>query len=193
MFNLIHHFGGKPQWCFGSVRQDGKPINASHVVEAAEGIGPLAGDSVHAMYQLADGAMAYFDSTRNAGGQPTRFGLTIYGSQGILQLFNTGHAPDMYFLADPSWSPGRSGRDWIPVSSAGVGKPEPLDNQGLHGGNLLAAADLITAIREDRQPLASIHDARVATEMIVSVFESQRVGRSVTLPLDNRDNPLSSL
>jgi predicted dehydrogenase len=193
MFNLMHHFAGAPQWCSGTVYRDGHPVTAADVREGPEGIGPLAGDSVHAMYRLESGATAYFDSTRNGGGSPTRFGLQIFGSKGILQMFNTGHIPDVYFLPDSSWSPGRSGVDWIPVTSAGVGEPEPLPNGGLHGGNILAVRDLIACVEDDRQPLTSIYAARTATEMIVSVFESHRLGKRVDFPLANRENPLTML
>ncbi len=193
MFNLIHHFAGPPQWCFASVSQSGQPVTAADVHEGPEGIGPLAGDSVHAMYRLERGLVAYFDSTRNGGGNPTRFGLQIYGSKGILQMFNTGHIPDIYYLADSSWSPGRSAVTWVPVTSAGVSQPEPLPNTGLHGGNILAVRDLIAAIEEDRQPLTSIYAARTATEMIAAVFESHRLGKRVEFPLNNRKNPLTML
>jgi predicted dehydrogenase len=193
MFNLMHHFAGPPKWCFGSVHQDSRPVTAADVHEGPEGIGPLAGDSVHAMYRLESGLTAYFDSTRDGGGRPTRFGLQIFGSEGIIQMFNTGHIPDTYFLADSSWSPGRSGAEWLPVTSAGVGKPEPLPNEGLHGGNILAVRDLIASIEEDRQPLTSIYAARTATEMIVAVFESHRQGKPVEFPLANRKNPLTML
>jgi predicted dehydrogenase len=193
MFNLTHHFGGGPVWCFAAVEEGGRPICAEDVVEGAEGIGPLAGDSVHAVYRLAHGAAAYFDSVRNARGNPTRFGLTIFGSQGIVQLFNTGHLPEVFFLPDSSWSPGRTGKEWVRVTSAGVDVPEPLENRGLYGGNVLAVTDLIEAVEEDRQPLASIRDARVSTEMIVAAFESQRIGGPVTFPLENRQNPLTML
>ncbi len=193
MLNLIHHFAGAPRWCFGSVNQDGHPVTAADVHAGPEGIGPLAGDSVHAMYRLESGLTAYFDSTRNGGGSPTRFGLQIYGSKGILQMFNTGHIPDIYYLSDSSWSPGRSGAAWLPVTSAGVGRPEPLPNTGLHGGNVLAVRDLIASIEEDREPLTGIEAARTATEMIVAVFESHRLGKPVEWPLANRKNPLTML
>lgn len=193
MFNLIQHFGGQPRWCFGSVEQNGRPIQKQDVQPGAEGIGPLAGDKVHVMYGLESGAVAYFDSTRNAGGRPTRFGLTIYGSQGVVQTFDTGHLPEMYFLPDSTWAPGRTKKEWLPVSSAGVGRPEPLENRALAGGNLLAVQDLIRAVEQDGLPQASIYEARMATEMVVSVFESQRRGRPVSLPLANRQNPLTML
>ncbi len=193
MFNLINHFGGLTESCFASVRQGGQPVGAEHVSEGAEGIGPLAGDEIHAMYRLEGGPVAYFDSVRQAGSQPTRFGLQIFGSQGVIQMFDTGHLPAAFFLPDPSWSPGRTQREWIPISSAGVGQPEPLENRGLRGGNVLAVQDLIAAIEEDRPPLADIEDGRVSTEMIVSVFESHRQGGPVAIPLANRQNPLAVL
>jgi hypothetical protein len=79
------------------------------------------------------------------------------------------------------------------VSSAGIGVTEPLQDGGLHEGNVLAVQDLVAAIEDDRQPLGSIYEARGATEMIVSVFESQRQGGPVKLPLENRQNPLTML
>ncbi len=53
--------------------------------------------------------------------------------------------------------------------------------------------DLIDAIEKDRQPVSSVYDARAATEMIVSVFESHRQGGPVSVPLENRKNPLTLL
>jgi len=193
MLNLMHHFGGDPQWCFGRVWQQGRPIHKEDVKPGNEGIGPLAGDEVHAMYRLSGGVTGYFDSVRGGRGDPTRFGLRIFGSEGILQLHNTGHLPDIQFLPDSSWSPGRSGKKWLPVTSAGIGQPEPLPNDGLHGGNVRAVKDLIAAIEDDRQPVANIYEAHTATEMIVAVFESQRLGQPVPFPLASRSNPLTLL
>jgi len=191
LFNLIHHFGGKPLWCFGSVEQGGRPLRKEDVRPGAEGIGPLAGDKVHAMYRMESGVPAYFSSVRNAGSRPPRFGLQIFGSAGVLQMFDTGHLPEVYLLPDPAWAPGHTRKAWVAVSSVGVGRPEPLTDRKLAGGNLLAVHDLIEAVDGDRQPLASIYDGRIATEMIVAVFESQRLGTPVPLPLTNRRNPLS--
>ena len=99
----------------------------------------------------------------------------------------------MHFLPDPLWSPGRSGKSWIPISSAGPGEKEPLSDEGLHGGNLLAVKDLIAAIEEDRQGECNVYEARWTVEMIAGVFESHRRGGPVKLPLANRKNPLPML
>jgi predicted dehydrogenase len=192
VFDLINLLAGPPQWCLARVFAKGHPIGKEDVQPGSEGIGPLAGDEVHAMYGLAQNVTAYFDSVRNAGGEPTRFGLSLYGTKGVVEV-SFGYLPTAHFLPGSSWSPGRSGKTWIPISSAGVGQPEPLADGGLPAGNLLAVKDLIAALEEDRRPVSSIHDARIAMEMIFAVFESHRLGRSLTIPLENRENPLGML
>lgn len=191
MFNLITVLGGAPEWCFACVFKEGRPIRQDDIAEGAEGIDLLAGDEIHAMYRLTGGAMAYWDSLKNAAKPPSRFGFQIFGTEGIVQAFDTGHLPEMFFLPDPLWVPGRTGKPWIPISSAGVGVPEPLKNDGLAGGNVLAVKDLISAVEQDRQPVANLREARIATEMVVAAFESQRRAGVVRFPLEVRRNPLS--
>ena len=189
VMNLMTTFCGEPTWCFASVEQDGRPITQEDVQEGNEGIGPLAGDAVRAMYGLPDGVTGYFGSHRNAGGNPGRFGLQLFGSKGIIEVL-TGYLPVAHILIDPSWSPGRSGAKWMPISSAGIGEPEPLNGDN-HTGNVVACNDLIDAIEQDRQPECNIYEARTTTEMIVAVFDSHRTHAPVELPLKNRQNPLS--
>jgi len=189
IFNLINYFAGDAKWCFAQVRQNGKPITKKDVKQGAEGIGPLAGDSVQAMYRMADERTAYFNTNKNQGGRPSRFGLQIFGSKGIIEMF-TGHISPAAILPDSSWSPGRTRSRWKPISSAGIDKPEPIKDAGLHGGNILAVQDLIEAIEDDRQPEASIYEAVASTEMIVACFESHRTGGPVAMPLKSRRNPL---
>jgi predicted dehydrogenase len=50
--------------------------------------------------------------------------------------------------------------------------------------------DLLQAIAEDRAPESSGHAARQALELSMAVWESQREGRPVALPLGNRAHPL---
>lgn len=192
VLDLIHTLGGDPQWCFATVHQNGRPIRPADVKPGKEGIGPLAGDEVHAMYRLASGAVAYFDSIRGGRGSPTRFGLCIHGTKGVVEM-HTGHVMPVHFLPDSSWSPGRTGKKWVPVSTAGPGKPETMKDGHLHAGNVLAVQDLIAAVEKGRQPESSIAEARTAVEMIVAVFESQRQRRPVPFPLTNRQNPLAML
>jgi predicted dehydrogenase len=192
VFNLIHYFGGEPTWCFARVEQGGEPVRKEHVRPGNEAIGPLAGDCVTALYGLASGATATFGSRKALGGGKGRFGVQIYGSQGVVEIL-TGVLPSVQFLADPAWSPGRSGAAWQPVSSAGIGQPEPISDSGLGGGNVLAVKDLFKAIEEDRQPECSVYEGRTTVEMIAAVFESHRLSRPVNVPLKSRENPLTLL
>jgi len=190
VLDLMHRFGGRPRSCLAWVMEGGQLAGTNSIREGNEGIGPLQGDEIHASYRLAGGAMGYFDSTRNAAGKPSRFGLSIHGTKGVVEI-HTGYLPAVHFLPDSSWSPGRTGRKWLPVSSAGLDKPEPLKDGGLHAGNVLAAKDLIAAIEKGRSPLADIETARTATEMIAAVFWSRRLGRRIDFPLKHRTNALA--
>jgi len=197
MLAVMKVLGGDPLSCFGTVLQDGRPITRKDVRECESyGIGPLAGNEVHAMYHLSSGVTGCFDSVQRAGAPPPwRYDLRIFGSKGVLHIPSTRYfLSPVQFLPDPLWSPGRSGKQWIPVSSAGIGAAETLEDQLTHhGGNVLAVKDLIAAIEEDRQPLANMEEARTNLEMIVAVFEAHRLGASVTFPLKNRKNPLTML
>jgi len=192
VMDLIRNFGGDPGWCMAAVSKQGRPIQTKDVVEGNEGIGPLAGDTVHAMYGMPHATTAYFASHRNMAARNSRFGLMIHGSRGVL-WFRTGFLPRAAYLAEPSWVPDADGPRWQEISSGGLGVPEPLTDGGLHAGNVEAVKDLLRAIEDDRQPISSMYDARAAVEMIVAVFESQRTGRQAMFPLRNRENPLTML
>jgi len=191
LMDLILHFAGPAKWCFASVLQGGRPITKQDVKPGPEGIALLAGDEVHATYRLNSGPMASFDSVRNAGGGP-RFGLWILGSKGIIEL-GTNYIPWAYLLPHPSWSVPRGKKPWVEISSAGLGKPDPLAKLGPHHGNVEALKDLIAAVQHDGKPQADLADARAGLEMIVGVFESHRQGTAVSFPLTNRQDPLGML
>ncbi len=130
VLNLMHHLAGDPLWCFGRVTQDHRPVRAADAVPGNEGLGPLAGDAVQAVFGFADGVSGTFGSQRAAGpGGTGRFGLQIVGTQGEIELL-TGYLPEAFLLQDPLWSPGRSGKSWIPISSTGPGAPNRLPTAG---------------------------------------------------------------
>ena len=192
ILDLIRIFGGDPAWCFATLMEGGRSITKADVAEGNEGYGPLAGDSVSAMYGLGGATTAFFASQRKTSGQRPRFALQIFGSDGVLEIA-TGYLPNVKYLSDPSWSPGQSGAKWQNVSSAGLGKPEPLSDPDGHGGNRQGVLELLAAIRENREPNGGIHDARAAVEMVAAVFDSHRQGKPVEFPLKNRQNPLAML
>lgn len=184
--------GGTATSCFATVAQNGQPVVRADITEGAEGIGPLAGDHVRAVYTFPNGVTGHFASKRNAAGKPTRFAVQAFGTKGVIEL-ESGYGVPAHLLRDGSWSPGRSGAKWEPVTSAGVGKPEPRTDGTYEGGHVAALTDLIGAIETGREPLCSARDAAAIVEMIAAAFESHRVGRPVELPLKTRANPLTLL
>ncbi len=192
IMDLMRLFAGDPRWCFARVSDDGKSVTKSEVRDGAEGIGPLAGDEIHATYRFSGRTMGYFSTHRAGHGAAQRFGLQLFGTKGVLTM-TTGTLPDIWFVEDPSWQPGRSRARWKRITSGGIGKPETLTDRGHALGNRLIALDLIRAIETDTQPRGSAYDGRAALEMILAAYESHRLGTPVALPLSNREHPLSLL
>ena len=194
LFNLAHFFAGAPQACSATLLQAGRPVVRADVGEGAEGVGPLAGNEVHARFDMADGLPAFFDSVQNAGTKEAGFGLQVVGTQGVLDL-RIDEEPLVHLLAGSPFDPQRPARAWQPVTSAGAGAPEPLaDIRRRVGGHVAPALDLLAAIEENREPLCSARDGRVVLEMTMGIFESHlQQGRRVALPLVRRDHPLARL
>ena len=190
IMDLMRVLCGEPLSCFAQVMEKGKPVTRAEVRDGNEGIGPLAGDEIHALYRFMSPAFATFATHRADHFRGSRFGLHIYGTKGVLTL-RTGSLPPVHFLPDPSWSPGRSGEKWIEVTSGGLGKPEPLEGKGAHLGNVLAMKDLIECIETGREPKGSLRDGRAALEMILAIYASHREGGPVNIPLRERRHPLS--
>lgn len=191
VFDLMRFLAGDARWCHARVSQGGRPATRADVREGGEGMGATTGDNIHATYGFDRGTVGTFGTHRARLGAGTRFGLEVCGTKGVIQL-TTGSLPAAYFLDDPSWFPGRSKRSWQEITSAGLGKPEPLKDGGLAQGNGWIARDFLEAIEQDRQPLGGMYDGRAALEMILAVYESHRTGGPVNLPLKNRQHPLAA-
>lgn len=193
IFGLMRSFAGaNALTCTATVLNAGHSITQADVVNGAEGIGPLAGDNIQARYEFPEGIFGQFASRRGVGGNPTRFAVQVFGSKGILEL-ESGYLAPAFILRDSSWSPGRTGKQWEKVTSAGIGQPEPRTDGTYEGGHVAAVVDLIEAIETERQTKCSVEDSRSIIEMIAAVYESQRVGGPVELPLKTRENPLTLL
>ncbi|HZT83119.1 MAG TPA: Gfo/Idh/MocA family oxidoreductase [Gemmataceae bacterium] len=192
IMDLMRFLAGDARWCHARILQNGRPATKADVAEGGEGLGPVLGDWINATYGFGKGVEGTFGTAKGRGSKGSRFGLTVLGTKGVLQL-TTGSLPAAYFLEDPTWFPGRSKAQWQEVTSAGVGKPEPLKDGGLGMGNVWIARDLMEAVEKDRQPLGSIYDGRAALEMILAVYESHRLKGTAELPLKNRQHPLTML
>lgn len=192
VLDLMRAYAGDPQSCYATMSQQGRPVTKADIIDGNEGVGPLGGDRVDAMYRFRNGITGYFSSRKAAGGSPNRFGIRILGTKGMID-HTSGYANPAYLMNDVTWGSSAAGKSWRTISSAGIDQPEPITVTGYDGGNPAAARDLISAIEEDRQPKCSMHEARGAIEMVLAVFESHRIDGPVAMPLEYHGNPLGQL
>lgn len=191
VMNLANVVAGKPLACSATILQDGRPVTRADVKEGAEGVGPLAGNELHARYEMERGVPFYFDSIAKAGVPAANFGLQLIGNKGIIDL-RVDTEPLAQLLEGNPTKPTQDPRAWVPISSAGLGKPEPIEKLGtLVGSHRLAAQDLVAAVRDKREPLCNPVEGRTTVEMINAVFESHRLNaQRITWPLQTRENAL---
>lgn len=194
LFNLMTSLGGAPLACTATVLQKGKPATKADLQEGSEGVGPLAGNEVHARFELAGGPPAFFDSIQKAGTNEAGFGVQVIGTKGIIDL-RVDREPLAHYRKGSPFDARAASEPWQPLTSGGIGAPEPIAKLGDDlAKHHTAGRDLVTAIREDREPLCSGEEGRLTIEMICAVFESHRQGGArVAFPLQERGNPFARL
>jgi len=143
---------------------------------------------------MEKGFPVFFDSIAGAGTKEAGFGLQLIGTEGIIDLRGDAE-PLAYLLPGSPFRPVAASKAWIPITTAGIGNPEPIkDIRNLVGGHHGPVLDLIAAINERREPLCSDKDGRTVLEMTMAIFESHRNGGArIGLPLKDRSNPLTRL
>ncbi|MBI1374315.1 MAG: gfo/Idh/MocA family oxidoreductase [Phycisphaera sp.] len=194
VLNLTAYFGGDPRTCSAVMRAKGRPVTKADVIDGAEGLGPLAGDELHARYEMSSGVIAYFDSIANDGTHNAGFGLQLVGSEGVVNI-QCDLDPVAHLWRGNPFQPSTEPRAWTPITSAGVGaaenQPELIAAVQHHEA---AVRDLIDAVDHDRAPICDIGAGRTTVEMVCAVFESHRQGgAAVAFPLTERDNALRKL
>jgi predicted dehydrogenase len=192
VLDLMVDIGGAPQWCQATVSLGGRPITKADAVEGPEGIGLIAGDAVAAMFGLADGPVGYFASVRDAGLKQPAFGLTVAGSKGAIHI-RPDHVPQAWLREAPLW---RTDKEfpWLPIGPTGLGDALPADvDRGAERAawGRRAAADLLDAIANDREPETGMYAGRTVVEMTSAIYASALSGERVTWPLAARGNPLA--
>lgn len=193
ILDMMIDLGGAPQWCDAFITQGGRPITRADATAGPEGIGPIAGDSINAMFGLADGPIGFFASDREAGLKQPNFGLTVVGTKGAIHI-RPDHVPHAYLREAPLW---RVDKDfpWKPIGAEGVESPpvnvSDVDRAAERGHwGRRAAADLVDAIVEDREPETGMYAGRTVLEMTTAVYASALSGARVTWPMAAGGNPL---
>lgn len=197
LMDMMRGILGDASWCFAKVTDRDQELIADHVRPGAEGIGPLAGDRINAMYGFSKtSAVGYFGSSRpkDPADRNRRFSFFVYGTKGVIEIRHGWLGPTLW-MTEPSWTNADRQTPWKKITSAGVDQPEPLSAKGgLHEANRLIVQDLIRSIENDTQPKCSVYDGRASLEMILAVYDSAKKNAPVNLPMIERKNhPLKDL
>ncbi|MBI4875002.1 MAG: Gfo/Idh/MocA family oxidoreductase [Acidobacteria bacterium] len=185
-FDMMRQFAGDPEWVFGSVTEQGRPVRRGMERKATEPIGPVAGDEVIGMYRFARGVHGHFGSRKSDVRAGTRFGVTFCGSQGqIFVPLSTVPSAPAALLRAASWSFEKEAR-WELIAPP----PEAaaLDREAI---NRMMAADLIAAVEKGREPVCGARDARWTIEMAMGLYQSHLAGARVAFPLRDRRAPFA--
>ena len=194
VLNVALCFTGRPVACTGTLLTGGRPATKADLQDGGDAIGKVAGDALHARFDTATNVPIFFDSRKGTGVPSAGFGLQLIGTEGVIDL-RMDETPLAHLLAGNPFRPVKSARAWTPITSGGLGEPDPIpDVARLVSSHELAARDLHAAIRERRAPLCSLQDARTLVELTMATFESHRRGGTrVELPFTGAGNPLELL
>jgi predicted dehydrogenase len=182
--DLMCLFAGQPQWTFAQVMVGDADAKKSDARPATEPVGLVAGDCVAAMFGFAGQVHGYFDSHPDLAAPNDRFSLEIHGSAGIIAARSL---TDVVWFEGPAFNPAKQ-HQWKPIR---IPPWDALANK-YHWCHQELVLDLLTAVEEQREPIAGIHHVRWAQELIQSVYVSHLAQSRVALPLpaDQRTHPL---
>lgn len=194
VLNVALCFTGWPVACTGTLLTGGVPATKADLSDGGDAVGKVAGDELHARFDTATQVPIFFDSRKGIGVPSAGFGLQLIGTEGVIDL-RMDETPLAQHLAGNPFRPVKQPRAWTPITSGGLGQPDPIpDVARLESSHELATRDLHAAMRERRAPLCSVADARTLVEMTMATFESQRRGGArVELPFTGTGNPLEQL
>ena len=181
-FNLATLFTGPAISCEATLLVEGRPATKADIRLGDEGVGPIVGDEIHARYETKSGIPLYFDSKKGSWSKGTPFGARLIGTKGVISL---------QVDEEPLAILERDGKK-TPITTGGIGKPEPIkDIKLVNGGHHGAVRDLVAAIAEKREPLCGPEAGRETVELTLGVFASFAAGgKKVALPLADRQHPL---
>jgi predicted dehydrogenase len=187
ILDMMADLGGAPLWCSAFVTEKGRPIGRADAVPGPEGIGPIAGDAIAATFGLGNGPVGSFASVREAGLKQPNFGLTIVGTKGAIHI-RPDHVPYAYLREAPLWRIDKP-HPWKPIGAEGVVESLPAlsdaeRSEERAAWSRRAAADLLAAIVEDREPETGMFAGRTTVEMTAAVYASALSGRRIDWPLE---------
>lgn len=193
VFDLVDAIAGNPSSCSAELRIHGRLVKGKDVKPGNEGLGPLAGDEVHARWKMENGWNTTFDSVRDHGSKSASFGLQIIGNEGMIDL-RCDREPLAHIHEGCPWLPTANSIHWVPISSNGINQPETeLIRKTVHN-HQSALLDLTESVQNSHSPKCGLKEGMATVRFVQSVFASHLAnGQSIGFPLQMRKHPLSAL
>ena len=189
VLDLVNAIAGDPLSCSAELRIKGRLVEKSDIKPGNEGLGPLAGDEVHARWKMKNGWTSTFDSIRGHGTKTANFGLQIIGNEGVIDL-RCDREPLAHFREGSPWLLDRKTEPWVSISSVGIGKSETIPISQTVKNHKSALINLIESVEKNRLPLCGLEEGISTVRFVQSVFASHMEnGKNIHFPLKFRKHP----
>ena len=181
LYDSILIFGGDVDWVFAHVMLDGQDIPSDNIAHVPRS-GLVAGDNAPAYFHFKNGVYAMVHSSGD-------FGVELIGTKGRM-IIREGYKPSPYPHTFGIWTHDNPPGEWQPITTE---RDELISPPHFKLAYVRMVQELIDCIEEDRRHYSSGEEGRAALELIMAIYESQRTGARVKLPLDVRTNPLRQM
>ena len=197
---------GDPEWVFAQLVHEGRAAGPADVVHSLElpykerDCGLVLGQRAFVALGFPGGLHADVHFLNQPDGKDRGYGFDVVGTEGTLALRRSVHT-ELFLQKGPHRGPVEA-PPWVRVEvDEGAGLDPPVGTLASHvaDGNAQRDAiqrrllrDLLDAIQQDRQPYSSGRDGLKALELVMAVWQSQRAGGPVRLPLPDREHPLET-
>jgi len=199
-FDLMFAIAGLPKWVSGHVQVSEREAIKQDRKEGSEPVGPIAGDSISAMFGFDAGVRGYFDSTAGLALRGVErpfdhlYGVFVECEKALLRFRQPG---DVFIYPAPVVLPDLEQLEWKKQwiedwHFTPEHKPRiDLRRTWIHYGNRFLANNLIDAIQQKASPISGIEHAVAITEVVQGVYASHFAeGRRLPIPLKERRHPL---
>lgn len=184
MLNNMIGLAGHVRDVSATALTDGRPIVPADVLQAAGGMGIVAGEHVTATLRFDGNVTGTLVQHRFPKVDSTAYCLEVYGTEGRLFWRSSG----AWHLPVPHDQPGDPERVWQRLTDV---VPDHFDPAGTAAeADYSYADDYVHALDEGREHLCSGAEGRHVMEILMAIFESGAHGRRVALPQTDRRHPL---
>ena len=180
MLNAMLRVGGHARSVSATALTDGRPVEPGDVIQAAGGMGIIAGEHITATLDFESGITGTLLQHRFPKVDVTAYLMEVYGTEGRL-IWKTSNA---WYAPVPHLAPGVEGGEWeeLELSFADSYGPAGPASEADYG----YVDEYVNALDEGREHQCSGIEGAHILELMMGIFESGAYGQRVELPQRER-------